>query len=191
MTQPDISAQHSAATAERQKLRQFFLKQRQALSAQDKQLADHSLCQKVVHWHQQQRPSCLGVYWPIKGEPDLLPAYQYLQDQGYALALPRVVQAGQALEFCLWQQGSVLQKDKYGIPTPAEHAPIVKPDALLIPCVGFNPDKFRLGYGGGFYDRTLALSPRPYALGIAYACLAGDFAVAEYDIAMDQILTEV
>jgi 5-formyltetrahydrofolate cyclo-ligase len=61
---------------------------------------------------------------------------------------------------------------------------------LLIPCVGFNTARFRLGYGGGFYDRTLALSPRPFALGIAYQLSRAEFAAQAHDVAMDTVLTE-
>lgn len=191
MTQPDISAQHSAATADRQKLRQYFLKLRQSLNSVEKRQADQILQQKLLDWHNLHKPACLGVYWPIKGEPDLLPAFRQLQQQAQQLALPRVVQAGAPLEFCLWQDDSELQTDRYGIPTPTDQAAVVKPDVLLIPCVGFNRDNFRLGYGGGFYDRTLAQAPRPYTLGIAYTCLAGEFAATEFDIPLDRILTEV
>jgi 5,10-methenyltetrahydrofolate synthetase len=60
----------------------------------------------------------------------------------------------------------------------------------LIPCAGFSPQRTRLGYGGGFYDRTLAVTPRPLAIGIAYQCLAASFAADPHDIALDAIITE-
>ncbi|MDE2430963.1 MAG: 5-formyltetrahydrofolate cyclo-ligase, partial [Burkholderiales bacterium] len=76
------------------------------------------------------------------------------------------------------------------IPVPAQREHLLMPDALLIPCVGFNAGNFRLGYGGGYYDRTLALQPRPVALGVAYQCALADFRAAEHDIALDKIFTE-
>ncbi len=190
MTQPDISAQHSKEANQRQQLRQFCLQQRQAIPASARRQADQVLQQLLLAWHRQHQPQCLAVYWPIKGEPDLLPAYRELQQQGAMLALPRVLQPGAALEFCPWLADTQLQPDRYGIPSPLTGAATVPADALLIPCVGFNRDKFRLGYGGGFYDRTLASEPRPYALGLAYACLEVDFVAGVHDIAMDLILTE-
>ena len=66
-----------------------------------------------------------------------------------------------------------------------------QPPALLVPCLGFNDAGFRLGYGGGYYDRTLELAPRPFTLGIAYACLAAQFASAPHDVALDRIITEL
>ncbi|UUZ56730.1 hypothetical protein LP419_17725 [Massilia sp. H-1] len=67
---------------------------------------------------------------------------------------------------------------------------VARPGALLIPCVGFNGERFRLGYGGGYYDRTLAPAPRPVTAGVAYQCLAADFASAPHDVALDRVLTE-
>jgi 5,10-methenyltetrahydrofolate synthetase len=61
---------------------------------------------------------------------------------------------------------------------------------VLLPCVGFNGQRMRLGYGGGFYDRTLAAVPRPLALGVAYSCARADFAGEAHDIALDAIFTE-
>jgi 5-formyltetrahydrofolate cyclo-ligase len=74
------------------------------------------------------------------------------------------------------------------VPSPPQV--IVQPQALLIPCVGFNRQRMRLGYGGGYYDRTLAASPRPLAIGIAYRGSLATFAADPYDIALDAIITE-
>jgi 5-formyltetrahydrofolate cyclo-ligase len=73
---------------------------------------------------------------------------------------------------------------------PAELRTVARPPALLVPCLGFNEHGYRLGYGGGFYDRTLADGIRPVTLGIAYACQATAFAVDSHDVPLDIIVTE-
>jgi 5,10-methenyltetrahydrofolate synthetase len=67
---------------------------------------------------------------------------------------------------------------------------VVRPPALLVPCLGFSEQGYRLGYGGGFYDRTLAPAPRPATLGIAYACQQVAFAADEHDLPLDAVITE-
>jgi 5-formyltetrahydrofolate cyclo-ligase len=76
------------------------------------------------------------------------------------------------------------------VAVPADLRMVARPGALLIPCLGFNGGRFRLGYGGGYYDRTLAQQPRPVTAGIAYNCLAAEFASAAHDVALDLVLTE-
>jgi 5-formyltetrahydrofolate cyclo-ligase len=101
-----------------------------------------------------------------------------------------VVQPGAPLDFHLWTPDTVMTKGRYGIPVP-DNAPAARPDALLIPCVGFSPEKFRLGYGGGFYDRTLAARPdRPVAIGIGFEACRIALDAQAHDLPMDWIVTE-
>jgi 5-formyltetrahydrofolate cyclo-ligase len=132
----------------------------------------------------------LGVYWPIQGEPDLRPDYAELARQGVALALPVVRARDTALGYVEWVPGEELAKDQFGVPVPERQRLVRQPDALLVPCVGFNAQRFRLGYGAGFYDRTLAQPSRGAALGVAYACAAAEFGNAAHDVALDLIITE-
>ncbi|GAC1408701.1 MAG: hypothetical protein NVSMB6_08020 [Burkholderiaceae bacterium] len=132
----------------------------------------------------------LGVFWPIRGEPDLRPLYEELAAAGMALALPQMVDGQFLLRFHAWEPGSAVVLDRWGIATPANTVPVT-PEALLIPCVGFNAQGVRLGYGGGFYDRTLAFLPRPRAIGIAYELARATFDGDLHDIPMDVVLTEV
>jgi len=104
--------------------------------------------------------------------------------------LPVVVNKEAPLEFFPWRPGEALVKDAMGVPVPSHTKNALQPHGLLIPCVGFNPDRIRLGYGGGWYDRTLALAPRPLAIGIGYACALASFDAAPHDIALDRIITE-
>jgi 5,10-methenyltetrahydrofolate synthetase len=105
------------------------------------------------------------------------------------LALPVVVDKDAPLRFVNWTPGDAMLKDGFGVAIPAS-GEVVSPQALLIPCVGFNRQRLRLGYGGGFYDRTLAVDPRPTTVGIGYACGLVDFDGAAHDIALDMIFTE-
>ena len=136
-------------------------------------------------------PAALAVYWPLRGEADLSSAYAQLAREGVRLALPVVVARDCALGFAHWQPGEAMDNDVFGVAVPAQRRMMARPPALLVPCLGFNAEKFRLGYGGGFYDRTLAEAPRAVTLGIAYACLAASFASAPHDIALDRIITEL
>lgn len=133
---------------------------------------------------------CLGVYWPIRGEPDLQLMYEELALHGIALALPKVEAKDAPLSFVAWTPGEALKKDAYGTFTPDKPGMEGYPEALLIPCVGFTRERMRLGYGAGYYDRTLAIAPRPYAIGVGYSRALAEFPPSEYDIALDVIVTE-
>lgn len=134
----------------------------------------------------------IGLYWPIKGEINLLGwARDQARDAGTTLCLPVVVAPKSPLEFWRWTPGEPMQAGIWHIPAPAQRN-VVTPDLVLAPLVGFDPGKYRLGYGGGYFDRTLAASnPPPFAVGVGY-----DFSLLEtifpqpHDIPMDAILTE-
>jgi 5-formyltetrahydrofolate cyclo-ligase len=140
------------------------------------------------------RPAvCVALYWPVAGEPDPRPAlaaWLALAPERMA-ALPVVVAPRTAMQFHRWRPDAAMREGRYGIPVPVE-AQQVRPDLLLVPCVGFDADGFRLGYGGGYYDRTLAaLSPRPATLGIAWECgRVATLPRQAHDIPLDAVLTE-
>jgi 5-formyltetrahydrofolate cyclo-ligase len=137
-------------------------------------------------------PRRLGFYWPIRGEPDMRPFVRALLERGYEAALPVVVAKNAPVEFHRWTPSTRLTRQSvWGIPVPAEREP-VRPDVLLIPLVGMDDACYRLGYGGGYYDRTLAsLSPRPLAVGVGYELgrLSSIYPQA-HDIPMDVVVTE-
>jgi 5,10-methenyltetrahydrofolate synthetase len=126
----------------------------------------------------------------LSGEPDLSETYQMLAREGAALALPVVVQRHAALAFAAWTPGEAMVTDPMGVAVPADLRTVERPPALLVPCLGFNEERYRLGYGGGFYDRTLAAPPRPFTLGIAYACQQVRFGADEHDVPLDTVITE-
>lgn len=171
-------------------LRRTLLSKRSALAANQRAFFDRRLGDKILQWWRTEKPASLGVYWPMRGEPDIHQAYAELNAAGVQLALPLIVGDNVPLQFVEWTPGEALRKDRLGTDIPVADNPLIQPQALLIPCLGFNADCFRLGYGGGFYDRTLAAEPRPRTLGVAYAFGEVDFASEVYDVALDAVVTE-
>jgi len=134
-----------------------LLAARRALPAAEKAAADAIICARILDWWQAHPVTSLGVYYPIRNEPDLLQAYNALNAQGVHLSLPNILGPDQGLEFLSWKPGEALIKDALGTSIPVDGKHTI-PQALLIPCVGFNAGGFRLGYGGGFYDARWRLS---------------------------------
>jgi 5-formyltetrahydrofolate cyclo-ligase len=133
----------------------------------------------------------VGFYWPFKGEYDPRPVVRALHQAGVALALPVVVAKAQPLIFRPWWPGAPMTQGVWSIPIPADGEP-VQPDTLLVPLVGFDSENYRLGYGGGFYDRTIAAMPsRPRTIGIGFACARlATIYPQPYDIPMDEVVID-
>lgn len=140
-------------------------------------------------------PHTVGFYWPLPGEFDArgtLAAW-LAADARRQAALPVIAVKGQALAFHGWAPDTPMRTGHHKIPEPdGTHA--VLPDLLLIPCVGFDDEGYRLGYGGGYYDRTLAAWPdtaRPVTVGLAYeTCRIEALPRELHDIALDAIVTD-
>jgi 5-formyltetrahydrofolate cyclo-ligase len=133
----------------------------------------------------------LGVYWPFQAEFDPRPLVDWLIGRGGAVALPAVVDRKGPLEYRAWRPGEPLVDGVWDIPVPAKRD-VVVPDAVLAPLVGFDRDCYRLGYGGGYFDRTLAaLLPRPQAIGVGFELgLLDTIHPQPHDIPMNLIVTE-
>jgi 5-formyltetrahydrofolate cyclo-ligase len=138
-----------------------------------------------------ERPGVLGVYWPFRAEFDPRPLIDWAVAAGCAIALPVVVDKRGPLEYRAWRPGEKLVDGVWNIPVP-EKRTIVTPRVVLAPLVGFDPACYRLGYGGGYFDRTLAaLVPRPVAIGIGFAIqLLETIHPQPFDVPMDLIVTE-
>jgi 5-formyltetrahydrofolate cyclo-ligase len=171
-------------------LRRALLEKRRAIPRETKECHDAAINAAVLAWCAKRSPQTMGVYWPIHGEPDLRPAYDELASRGIRLALPVVVRKNAPLIFAAWKPGDDLIVGTMGVSAPRPDAEQIHPETILAPCVGFDRRRFRIGYGGGFYDRTLAVAPHPAAIGIAYASALTNFDADEYDIALDGIITE-
>ena len=132
----------------------------------------------------------ISVYWPIKAEPDLRAWMQTMSARGVRIALPVALALGQPLVFREWQPNARMARGLWKIPYPAEGADVM-PTVVIAPLVGFDKQCFRLGYGGGFFDRTLAgLDPTPVVIGVGYAgALIATIFPQSHDIPMDWIVT--
>jgi len=130
-------------------------------------------------------------YWPFRGEPDLREWLGRLESRGGRCALPVVVYANAPLVFRIWRQGDKLERGVLDIPVPAAGEE-VHPDVVIAPLVGYDRAGYRLGYGGGYFDRTLAAAPRrPLIIGVGYSQAELPTIYPEaHDIAMDRIVTE-
>ena len=135
--------------------------------------------------------STLGVYWPFQAEFDPRALIDWVIAQGFAVALPAVVDKKGPLEYRAWRPGEALVDGVWDIPIP-EVRKVVLPQAVLAPLVGFDPQCYRLGYGGGYFDRTLAVfSTRPLAIGVGYEMSQIETIFPQpFDIPMDVIITE-
>ena len=133
----------------------------------------------------------LGIYWPFKAEFDPRPLAERWRAQSRETALPVVVDRRGPLEYRLWQPGMEMEIGAYGIPVPKARQ-VAHPDVVLAPLVGFDPANYRLGYGGGYFDRTLAaLAPRPIAIGVGIEAARLDSVFPRpHDVPMDYIVTE-
>ena len=144
-------------------------------------------------WLLARQDSSIGAYWPIKGEFDALPAlFRWSEaDPKRRIGLPVVDKLSKQLSFQVWYPGCEMEADAYDIPKP-KGTPVFQPTLLLVPCVGYGPRGVRLGYGGGFYDRTLAtLVPRPFTVGLAYSQGFLPWLQAEpHDVPLNTVLTD-
>jgi 5,10-methenyltetrahydrofolate synthetase len=179
---------------ERLALREKLIAARQALP--DRLELAVQLQSVLRTWLVSRRESSIGAYWPIKGEFDPLPALYRWSEGGpegspRRIGLPVANKATGELRFHVWFPGCPMELDAYDIPKPKDTDEF-QPALLLVPCVGYGPGGIRLGYGGGFYDRTLSeLNPRPLTIGIGYAHGFLPLLRAQPDdLPLDVVLTE-
>jgi 5-formyltetrahydrofolate cyclo-ligase len=171
-------------------LRKSLIATRLAIPAEQRERRDTAIAERLLGFLSARSVQTIGVYWPIQGEPDLRPIYAALIKTGARLALPLVSERHAPLQFSAWRPGDTLMKDACGVPVPAVQSALVSPDMVLVPCVGFNRDLFRIGYGAGYYDRTLAETPRLQSVGIAYDAALAQFDPAAHDVPLDIVVTE-
>jgi len=137
------------------------------------------------------RQSMVGFYWPFQGEFDPRFAIRRLREQGARAALPVVVQKSTPLQFREWWPGAPMTKGVFDLPIP-DGTEVVRPQALFIPPIGFDARGYRLGYGGGYFDRTLAAAvPQPLKIGVAFELSRiPTIQPQPHDVPMDFIVTE-
>lgn len=188
---PSIPRTVGSETARRH-ARNTLLEWRRSMAPQVRRAADAAIAARVdaLLSSSGDERATVGVFWPVRGEPDLRAAMARWHQAGRIIALPRVpAAAAGALEFGRWRPDSTMRVAQFGIPVPEPFEP-VQPTLLIVPCVGFDRRGYRLGYGGGYYDRTLARHPVP-AIGVAYdGCELGRFVPAAHDHPLAAIVTE-
>lgn len=171
--------------------RERLIAERMAWSADMRMAKSEAIAGKLDQAIDKVGNRIISLYWPFKGEPDLRNWLIRLIERGARIALPVVVEKNAPLEFRLWSPGEPLERGIWNILVPA-HGAVVMPDIVIAPVVGFDVANYRLGYGGGYFDRTLAAAPRkPLAIGIGYGSSRIDTIYPQrHDIAMDLIVTE-
>jgi 5-formyltetrahydrofolate cyclo-ligase len=137
------------------------------------------------------RYETLGVYSPMRGEIDILNLAAEHIARGGQVALPVVVEKAAPVEFWRWWPGMAMTRGVWNIPIPAQRECML-PDALIVPLLGFDAALYRLGYGGGYYDRTLTQAvPRPYCIGLGFQSgKVASIYPQTHDIPMNLIITE-
>jgi len=178
----------------RRALRRQGIERRLALDAEAHDALSAKVCAAVAENFPTLSRRRVAFCWPVKNEPDLRPlmrSWLMAGNPGFAALLPVVIDAGRALVFRAWTPESPLVTDRYGIPAPAA-GEFLTPEALLIPVNAFDGEGYRLGYGGGFFDRTLAaLDPRPLSIGIGFELARVASILPEaHDMKLDAIVTE-
>ncbi len=171
-------------------VREELIRRRMALSPDVRRTLSESACTRLVQAVDLSAYRVLGICWPIRGEFDVRSIAKEHIASGGLVALPVVVQRAAPVEFWRWNPGASMQRGIWNIPIPKERE-VLMPDAVIVPLVGFDEHRFRLGYGGGYFDRTLAAAaPRPYAIGLGYAdAVLPTIYPQAHDIPMDLIVT--
>lgn len=136
-------------------------------------------------------PACLAFCAPIDNEFDARPLAAELIAQGWHAAMPVVVAVDAPMIFRAWTPDAAMTADRYGIPIPSSGEEVT-PDIVLLPLVAFDAAGFRLGYGGGYFDRTLAaLKPRPLAIGVGFELArTASIRPQPHDLPLDLLVTE-
>jgi 5-formyltetrahydrofolate cyclo-ligase len=137
------------------------------------------------------RDDVVSFYWPMGDEADPRALANALAARGHTLALPVVAAKRSPLHFRSWQAGDALVVHPFGMHEPPERAARVTPDVLLVPLLAFDAKGTRLGYGGGFYDRTLHALAEKRAIGVAFAGQEVEtLPCHEHDHPLDAVITE-
>jgi 5-formyltetrahydrofolate cyclo-ligase len=183
----------NAPTPDRTTLRQRLLAARRTwVDTPAASSAQQALQARVLTVLTQLEPECLGIYWPMQGEFNPMDVGQRARSQwDCELALPYAKKSPIAMDFRQWDGQPLSDKDECGIPS-SKGKPCV-PDVVLVPCVGFTAEGWRLGYGGGYFDRFMAAHPEVTVVGVAWDIGRLDTAELSpqaHDIQLMAIITE-
>lgn len=160
-----------------------------ALSSVDRRHATATLIDELRKAVRPRPGVTVAAYWPIRGEPDIRPWMISAHEAGAKVLLPVVGEPESALEFRVWTPGCRMVRGVWNIHVPADGA-ICVPNVVIVPLVGVDEDLYRLGNGGGYYDRTLAwIDPHPRCIGVGFAgCLLATIYPMPWDVPMDEVI---
>jgi 5,10-methenyltetrahydrofolate synthetase len=183
----------STGNEPRQALRDRLIAAREAMPAHQVLAAGVTIEKSLEQLLSRLSPAVVGFCWPYRGEFDCRPLVaRWLRGAaGRRAALPVIVAPATPMPFRQWSPDSPMRAGRFGIPVPASGADIL-PDLLLMPVNAFDDQGYRLGYGGGYFDRTLAaLAPRPVAVGIGFELArVASIDPGPFDIPMDYVVSE-
>ncbi len=170
--------------------REELIAARLAVRAEDRAKVAEAVAEELDGLVEPGPEKVIALYWPFKGELDLRGWMREAHESGAKIALPVVIRKAAPLAFREWSPGCRMGRGVWNIPIPEEDRPLV-PNVVISPLVGFDPGCFRLGYGGGFYDRTLAaMTERPLVIGVGLPEAALPTIYPQpFDIPMDVIVT--
>jgi 5-formyltetrahydrofolate cyclo-ligase len=188
-TSPDYDAKRPSY---RVSLRRERVAARENLSPQEHAYLSRRVESHLWSFLATRPPVAIGFCWPFRAEFDARPLVVRLLALGWRAGLPVLNGAAQPMRFRRWTPMTPLNIDRYGIHFPADNKPIL-PDVLLLPVNAFDGAGYRLGYGGGYFDRTLAaMAPRPMTIGVGFELARVDSIHPEpHDIPLDGVITEL
>lgn len=175
----------------RKRERARLLKQRLALSPTVRQHKTQLIVRGLDEVLDTVQDRIISVFWPFRGEPNLFHWVRSIINRGACVALPVVAEKGKPLLFKSWIPGEPLRPGIWEIPVPIQGEDVT-PSIMIIPLVGFDDSLFRLGYGGGYFDRTLAtFKHKPKTIGVGFEmCRIPTIYPQPYDIPMDFVISE-
>ncbi len=178
----------------KRQLRREALARRAAVEPAARAAFGHHLAEEGLRLARLWRPGIASAFHPLGDEPNTAPLLAALAEEGFATALPAVVGRGSPLAFRLWRPGEQTRRGAMAIREPLEGAPAVDPDLLFVPLACFDRRGARIGYGAGFYDRSLARlrAIKPiHAIGVAYGvCEVAAVPYEAHDQSLDAVVTE-
>ncbi|NHN88226.1 5-formyltetrahydrofolate cyclo-ligase [Acetobacter sp. LMG 1627] len=147
------------------------------------------LCERLASRLLTETPACIACVWPLPGEVDLRPLCEKLHQHDWRVLIPETPPKGSPLIFRQWRPEAEMKQGRFGTSYP--DGPVSVPDVILVPMVAFDRRGYRLGYGGGYYDRTLARLPGSKPVGYAFSAQeVAEVPVGPFDMALPIIITE-
>ena len=188
---PDVGADWPHVSAWRRQQRAALIARRTALPAAQRREWSAAISACVQSCFPLLAEMTIGFCWPYQGEFDARFAIRYFRERGATAALPAVVDKASPLQFRKWWPGAPMTRGVYDIPVP-DGTGLVVPDAAIVPMNGFDERAYRLGYGGGYFDRTLASIARmPRVIAVAYEFMFIETIYPQpHDIPVDYVVTE-